>query len=422
MKKLIPIIFVLGIMALLLQFFVQIFIKEHDITYSIATDDNSYMIHEKLSVANGKHTYSFQVQDDKTNNMYLFDFVHDYHKQDSIIKDIRFFEYDDLTCIFPIYKNKNNGDIICNYKKEQVSYSYLKQIDDKNIKKIVSKLKEEGYHADAWKKDTVPIEDNGYQIYQDNVPKDIVFTMWTYSGFYQIAKDKVEQKNFLNDDCYENNRSYIIDNYLFSINTDNNGMHWYTDFYIFDLVNGGKISLDFEEPLSKNMYFNGVYKTKLYYTDLDNKKQYSLDPANEIIKEVGNAKDGFKMVKGGSLVKVSAKDFLEDKVYFDEEIKDNLLNELKKKYPVKEIKKDGDCYYFSTDDGAMYQVYATDIKNPILLFQFDSISEWLVKDGNLAVVSHDMLYFYNHRVGLLPIVKNNELNYNHQNICNFIIK
>lgn len=419
MKKLIPIIFVLGFMGLLLQFFVQIFIKHHEIDYSIINDDNSYMIHEKLTVLDGKHTYSFRVSDDKTGALYLFDFIHDYNKQDSVIKDIKFFEYDDLVCIFPIYKKGNSGDVICNYKDEQVSYSYLKQIDDDNIQKVVSLLKEEGYHSDTWKSDTTFENVNGYQIYRNNIPENIIFTMWFYHGFYRIARDGVEEKNYLNDDCYENNRSYLVDQFLFSINTDNNGTLGYTDFYIFDIVNGGKVNLDFEEQLSKNMYFNGVHKGKLYYTDLDNKKQYSLDPGYEIITEVGNAKDGFKMVKGESLVKVSAKDFLEDKVYFEEIVWNEELVEL---YRAKEIRKENDIYYFLTDDGFLYKAYADDIRHPILLLQFDSVSEWLVKEGSLMVVSHDMLYFYNDELGLLPIVKNNELNYNYKNICNFVIK
>ncbi len=419
MKKLIFIILLLGIAALLLQFFIQIFIKSHNVTYSIITDNNSYTVNEKLTVLDGKHTYSFRVTDDKSKNLYLFDFVHNFNKQDSIIKDIKFFEYDDLACIFPIYKKENSEDIICNYKKEQVSYSYLKQIDNKNIKKIVSKLQADGYSSTTWKKDTIPEDVSGYKIYQKNIPSNMVFTMWSYNGFYRITKDKIEEKNYLNDDCYENNRSYIVDKFLFSINTDDIGTLGYTNFYIFDLANGGKVNLDFEEQLSKNMYFNGTYNKKIYYTDLDNKKQYSLDPAKETIKEVGNVKDGFKIVKENFLVNVSAKEFLENKVYFDENIK---LDELEKLYDIKEIKKEKDKYYFLTNDGHLYKVYATDINHPILLFQFDSISEWNVKDGNLLVVSYDTLYLYNDRLGLLPIVKNNELKYNYKNICNFIIK
>lgn len=377
------------------------------------------MIHEEFKVTNGKHNYSFSVSDDKTKNVYLFDFIHNYHKQDSVIEDIKFFEYDDLACIFPIYKKGSSRDVICNYKGEQVSYSYLKQVDNDHIDDVVSTLKSEGYRSDSWKSNQTFENVNGYQIYRNNVPENIVFTMWFYRGFYRIARDGIEEKNFLNDDCYENNRSYLVNQFLFSIDTDDKGTLGYTDFYIFDILNGGKVNLDFEEQLSKNMYFNGVYKGKLYYTDLDKKKQYSLEPGNESIKEVGNVNDGFKMVEKDSLVDVSAKDFLEDKVYFEGEVQNEELETL---YGAKEIRKENDIYYFLTDEGFLYKVYATDIEHPILLLQFDSISEWLVKEGNLMIVSHDMLYFYHDELGLLPIVKNNELNYNYKNICNFIIK
>lgn len=419
MKKIIPIIFVLGFLALLIQFFIQALIKHHEIDYSIITDDNSYMINEKLNIIDGEHIYSFKVVDDKSEEIYQFDFLHDYNKQDSIIRDFKFYQYDDLACVFPIYKNGYSKDVVCNYKGRQVSYSYLQQIDNPDIGMIVNDLKKANYNAKTWKKGSNASDVMGYKIYKENIPEHIVFTMWVYNGFYRISSEKIEEKNYLNDDCYENNRSYIVDNFLVLINTDENGTNEYMDFYIFDIVNGGKKKIDFVEHLSKNMYFNGVYNGKLYYTDLDKKKQYSLDPGHEILKEVGNVEKGFKSLDGKVLVDVAAKDFLEEEVYFERKIKNNKLEEL---YGAKEIKKDNGIYYFWSNDGNFYKAYITDINNPILLFNFEDISEWLVKDGNIMVVSGNMLYFYNDDLGLLPILENNELNYNYKNICNFVVK
>lgn len=418
MKKMLPIIFVLGAFGLIIQFFVQSFIKYHEVDYSIITSDNEYMINEKLNVKDGKNVYSFKVVDDKTKETFQFDFSHNYNKQDNIIRDIKFYQYEDLVCLFPIYKKKLSKDIVCNYKGIQTSYSYLKQIGNTGVEKFISSLKKDDYMADTWKKDVKPSEEYGYKIYKENIPDNIVFTMWFYHGFYRISKDKIEEKNYLNDDCYENNRSYLIDNFLVSINTDDYGTNAYMDFYIFDIVNGGKKKMDFDEQLSKNMYFNGAYKGKLYYTDLDKKKQYSIDPEYEVLKEVGNVDIGFKKVEGKALVTVEAKDFLDEKVYFEKQVKNTKLEEL---YGATEIKKDNNIYYFWTDSGDFYKVNIMDIKKPILLFNFDDISEWIVKDGNVMIVSKDMMYFYNDDLGLLPILENNELNYNYKNICNFAI-
>ena len=58
----------------------------------------------------------------------------------------------------------------------------------------------------------------------------------TKGHFDKVSKKLVIAwvKNYLNDDCYENNRSYLIDNFLVSINTDDNGTNAYMDFYIFE--------------------------------------------------------------------------------------------------------------------------------------------------------------------------------------------
>ena len=56
---------------------------------------------------------------------------------------------------------------------------------------------------------------------------------------------------------------------------------------------------------------------------------------------------------------------------------------------------------------------------PELLFKFTDVAEWKVKDGEILVVVGDRLYFYNDAQGLVLIAINNELKYNHFNICDF---
>lgn len=419
MKKMIIIVCVLGALSLLIQFFVQALIKHHNVTYSIISGDNSYMIDESFNVVDHEHVYSFRVSD-SNNEVYSFDFIHDYNKQDSVIKSIKLYEYDNLSCLFPIYKNDYSSDLVCNYDGMQVSNSYLKQINDENFRKIVSKLKKKGYNSKTWSEETKPEDFNTYKIYKKNIPDDIVFTMWFYEGFYLIQKGEIEEKLYLDGDRYENDRSYLIDKYFVSFNTDYIGDK-YVDYYIFNVVDGGKRHLDVDSnyQISKNLYFNGSYKNKLYFTDLDNKVQYSLEPAYEILKEVGNAKDGFKKVRGGSLKTVKASEFLEKKVYFDEKKSYPKLEEL---YDAKDVKKEGNFYYFFSNNGNFYKVDLNYLDDPILLFNFESVSEWKVKNGNIMIVSDDMLYFYNDKVGLLPILQNSELNYNYKNICDFAEK
>lgn len=422
MKKMIIIVCVLGALSLLIQFFTQALIKHHDVKYSIISGDNSYMINENFNVIDDEHVYSFRVSSANDKKVYSFDFTHNYNKQDSVIKSIKLYEYDNLSCLFPIYKKGYSSDLVCNYDGVQVSNSYLKQINDENFSKIVSKLKKQGYTSKTWNEETKPEDFNTYKIYKKNIPDDIVFTMWFYEGFYLIQKGEIEEKLYLDGDRYENDRSYLIDKYFVSFNTDYIGDK-YVDYYIFNIVDGGKRHLDVDSnyQISKNIYFNGIYKNKLYFTDLDNKVQYSLEPAYEILKEVGNTKDGFKTVAaaGKKLKTIKANEFLEEKVYFDENISNS---ELEKLYGAKEIKKEGDFCYFFSENGNFYKVDLNYLEDPILLFNFESVSEWKVKNGNIMIVSDDMLYFYNDEVGLLPILQNSELKYNYKNICDFAEK
>ena len=47
------------------------------------------------------------------------------------------------------------------------------------------------------------------------------------------------------------------------------------------------------------------------------------------------------------------------------------------------------------------------------------LTEWKVKDEEILVVTDNKLYFYTDDVGLSLIAVNNELRYNHNNICDF---
>lgn len=418
MKKLLPILFLLGAAALIFQIFVQFFMRHHEIDYSIITKDNSYLIHEKLKVDGKKNTYYFKLVDDNQDT-YIFNLEHDYNRQDEIVKDVKYFDDENLRCVFPIFKKGITGDIYCKSKKQQVSYSYLRQTNNSSLDNYIKKLKKSGYIANSWARDTLPKKDSVYDIYRYNVKENTIFTVWDYRGFYIINDKKIIKKDFLNHDQYENNLSYLTDNYYVSINTDLNSGNMYASFYLYDILNGGKGRVDLDEQISFNMYINGSYDGKFYYTDLNNKKQYALDPDKETVKEVGNVKDGFKSIQGKKLVTVSSKEYLKSNDIWTNDVVNNVLGNM---YGAKEVKKSNDMYYFVTDTGDFYKTDKLNLKNSVLLFHFDSVSEWKVKGDNIMVVSGDTMYYYDDVYGLLPIVTSNEFIYNYKNICDFYTK
>ncbi len=418
MKKLIPILLILIFIGCGGQAVIQSLIKHRNVNYSIKTKDNSYLIKEKMIFQNKKSNYYFEILD-KENHYFDFYYSGEFNRQSNVIKDIKYYNYNDLYCIFPIFKRGKNDDIFCNYKKKQVSYSYLKQINNTDINKVIKELKKQNYNYSSWKDSNSSIKEDNYDIYIDNIPNDMIFTMWFYKGIYVLKDGKIDKRDWLNNDTYENNISAIVGRFYVSVNTDQTSGNEYAEFYLTDIKNSGKNRIDIDPRISTNMYVNGEYDGKYYYTDLNNKIQYSLNPEKGKIEEVGNEKDGFKILINNKLENINSKEFLKDKVYFTNDVTNNVLET---KYDAVSVKEDNQYYYFLTKNGDFCRISIDDLKNPVYLFNFSNVSEWSVKNNNIKIVIGDMLYFYNDNSGLVPIIKNSELKYNYKNICDFTEK
>ena len=415
MKKILPVILSLGLLGLVVQFFVIVFTKSHECQYDLVGGNNEYMIYEQYQKKNDDHLYTFKVTD-KNKDTYSFSYNHDFNKQENIITDIKYFEEDKLKCIYPIFKNNNTADIYCILNNKSVSRSYLEQINNKSIDNFKQQLIKQKY---TFKKNSTKTTDiKNIKFYNDNIPDDIIFTMWNYKGFIIANKKDTIEKELLTKDKYENDISYLINNFYISINVDQENQYSYPSLFIYDIKNGGKKEMEFDKPLSKNFYYNGEYNNKLYYTDLDNKIQYSLDPLFEVIKEVGNVKDGFLNLVDDELEEMTASKFLANKQIFSNEITDE---KIKEKYNAVTIFKNDNSYYYQTKNGEIYRVYTNNLDNPILLVRFSSISEWKVRKDSVIIVSNKYLYYYDNVFGLSLIAENNELIYNYKNICDFSI-
>ena len=413
MKKFLKTLVFLVLFALLIQYLVILFTKKHEVNYVIKNNKYEFNINEKYQKTNDKDIYIFKVSTNKKE--YVFSYDYDYNKQDKIITDIKYYKKDNVQCIFPIFKDDRVSDIYCNYKDKQVSYSYLKQINNEEINEFEEKISKK-YKVDTFNKSDIATKVDSVIFYKDNIKDNLVFTMWNYRGFVIASKDEIINKKLLKNDHYENNISYLIDNYYVFMNTDKETTINYPSFYVYNLKKNNVKKYKFPNGVSKSFYYNGDYDKKIYYTDLSSKKQYALNPKSGKIKEVGNKTNGFYNVVDNELVKVENKDYFNDNKIFNSKVE---VSEIKSKNVV-DIKKDSNNYYYKTKDGSIYKVYGNNYKNPVLLFNFSSISEWKVKDGKMIIVSDKYLYYYDDQYGLLEILENNELIYNYKNICDFV--
>lgn len=136
MKKLLLIILSLGLFFCCFQFIINLFLKEHNINYSLISNDNKYSIKEYYV----DNTYYFNIKD-KYKNIYNFYYNKYYNNMDQIINKILYYKNKDLSCILPVYNKSDYNDLYCIYKNKQVSSSYLKQINNDSFNNIINKVK-----------------------------------------------------------------------------------------------------------------------------------------------------------------------------------------------------------------------------------------------------------------------------------------
>lgn len=379
----------------------------------------NYSVVEKLRINQKEKSYDFIVTN-KDKDTFIFDITETSSRKKKIIKDIKSYKENNLKCIYPIYKNKFVTDVRCLYDGKQVSYSYLKQINNKDIDKIIEKVKKDGFNNPKWsekdeKAEWVGTGSRKVKVYQESLIDDYSFLVWRYKGLYVLNSKEMEVYDFLDNDQYDNVYSYLVSNYyvVAVIDSDSGRIE---EIVCFDVEKRETKTIKFKEKTSIKYYFNGVIEDKLYVTDVGSKKQYIIDPKKRKIEVLEAAKEQFISYKNGQKIAVEPNILLEEEVYFGLKVE---LEELNKIYDdIVEVKEILEYYYFRTEN-AIYRVNKNNLEKAELLFSFDDISEWVVVGKDMLVVVSDKVYFYNDEVGLSLILENSELKYNYKNICTF---
>lgn len=421
MKKAMPILLIIGCLGLILQVAVNVFTVEKNSDYTLKTDENVYSIKEHLEVIDEVSYYNIGITD-KDGQVYTVFLEKNLNKQTEIVRDIKTFKSNNLSCIFPIFRRGVTGNVTCLYNGEAVSYDYLKQMGNADVKTIVEKLKSEKYSHKTWEERTSSVEKmfaegRGIDVYTDNILKDYTFLIWRYKGLYILKNDDLLIKDYLEKDIYDNTLSAIVGRYYVTAEKKTETFR-VSELVYYNTKELGRGKIILPDATSSDIYFNGVVGNVLYMTDIGNKKQFVINPASEKVTEVGNAEKGFITFVDGEKKEVSANEFLTSKVYFSNALVTN--DEIIKKYGADvQIKRDGEFYYFKCSNGKFYRAHIDSPDKAEVLFSFNNITEWKVKNGDILLAAGDMVYFYNEKEGLLPIANNKELLYNSNNIIDF---
>lgn len=412
MKKVLPILVLLAFAAFCYQLIVTFFITEHKISYSlIANDQKHYTISENYKKDGSRHHYSFLITTQNKKKTYAVSIEEDFNKQERVITDVKHYKKNNLECIFPIYKRNRTYDVSCLLDGKQVSSAYLLEQKNEDYSFIARKFAEEGYEEIYYTTNTPATSEENLLVSYDYIPENYTFAIWNYRGIYILSSEGIENKTFLNDDYYENTLSMGVGKYYVTVNTDNEKEKLnYYQLIVYNLIDGGKTVVDVD--ISQDSYFNGVSDNMLYITDPKEEKQYVLDPSKKEFKELKSPRE-----ISNSKSKKAGNDF------FSSPKVDSLRvsnKKIKKLYDTEDIRKNGDDYYFKTDDGKIYRVIQEDYRHPIMICQFDNIKEWQVHDDGVSFIVGDTLYLYTDIYGLKPVLKNSEFQYNSKNIYYFV--
>lgn len=408
MKKGLSIVVLLGLLFLVFQFGVNFFKKEHAVSYDFNVDETSYQVEEKYYTVDKEGRYQIKISDQGVN--YVFEQPNRYNKQKKILRDIKTFDTDGYHCLFPIYQNNNTSDFLCSKDGRLYTYDYLKTRVP-NINNFVSQLVNEQYQHAAWTTSQNLEDGPNVDVYRENIPDDLYFTVWVYRGIDIISKKETTNVTLLNSDNYENNLGTLADHYFVIPSYDQPTES--TEIYIENILTVGKRTIDLEKPLANDSYINGIVDGKLYLFDRKNRIQYEINPKNNSIREIGNVSLNAQFYDGENWSDRNIYDFINNDITFGKDY--STIPEIQNYHPI-QVEETTDRYYILTNDKTVYKIYKDALNQPILLFQDTNLKEWKVYEDYIFYISDNTIYCYHEDYGLKPVLVRNEFRYNDKNI------
>lgn len=409
MKKAIAIIILLAAIFLGIQLISTHFKENHEVSYKIQIEDKQYEINEKYSK---KQDGTYFINISNENNSFVFTFENDFNKQKNIVKDLLIEENDTGICIYPVLMKNHDSDIQCIFNN--TNYSYYASKDNQLALELVSKIKENNYslknNNESSNKET---KVSSFIVYADNILDSDTFVVWNYKGIDVIKNNKNKTFGLYSYDKYENTHGAVVGNYYVTPQYNYGTVFDFNKVNIINLDDLVKSSFTLEHTVKQDTYINGVVNNKLYYFDPDNLRQIEINPKKKSNKIVGDEKNNAIFYVNGKWENINIYDLKNGKKLFanDYSKEEKLLS-----YNPVEIFESDSNYYFIDSVNNFYQLNKNDLNNPVLLFNQGTIKEVKVVKNTIYFIASDTLYFYNNDNGLKKVIKNNEWNYNSNNI------
>lgn len=396
MKKLFGGLIVLLIIYITIRCAFIYFSNGHDITYNLTDNDYIANIHE-TAIFDSKDNYYFEVA--INNKKFTFQTFYDFKKSSKVIKEIKYYEDDNVSCILPVYiGDVIISDVLCIYEG-QYNYYHNMSYSNNNFTSFIKELQKYGYDESKYLSldDEKVINYNNLLIYSNNLVDGHIVGLSNYKGIYTIEKDSdIFSSELFSTDIYSNKVSILKDNYYLSaIYNKANG---FKEMYLVDYVNHVKSKLEMPQTLSYESYFHGYHDLKLYLIDMENKIQYEIDLDKKTVKQVGNMESGIVYYEGNKKKRIEYNNSL-DNINFLEGTQNN---------------KYGYIYTFEKINNK-YGVYRENVQNKdnkVFIFETNDINRIVYMDEYIYYISEDKLNYYSDYTGEKTILINSEFKYN----------
>ena len=411
-KKMFLLLITLIIVYIIFQLIFQMVSHGHSVEYIVKSDVVKLKVKEVYTrnEKNEEDNYYFEITDsNQTFNFQIFD---DLKKRNYVIKEIKYLKEDEYTCIYPIFKTKNQlTDILC--MKDNIIYPY-QSIKGKNdlIDKFKDSLKEY-YEEDKYQNDlSNSLKKDGITIYRNNILDSHYLALETYKGIALFNKKDVYKKvDLFEKDQYKREIADFYENKY--ITADYNQEYTFNEFYIVDIKTSKQSKIISNKALSLDGYKMGSIEDKMYVYDSSNKEQYAVQLKNNKISKVGNVSSGIKVYENGTWEHYSSYDAYENKKTFHLY---KINNSEFKQY--ERVDKIGNVlsgyYYFYELDDDKYHVYRSSVQNnKILTYLFDTtnIENIIYQDDFIYYIEKNKINYFDN-LSNKTVLSNKELEFN----------
>jgi len=397
MKKIIRNTLLIFLAVSILEILVFIFKDNHKVEYKIV-NDKTFNVIEVYNRGN----YYFKVSN--LDNNYYFDYKNSSYKTKKVLKDVLYYEKNDLKCIFPVLKKDETINIFCLKDDILYTYDYFKE----DLEEFANTIKDKGYNVQNFSDNEIFKKIDSSKVYQENILKDTYIYVWKYNGFYSINSKNLEKLDLFSNDIYSNDSGVHVLKYY--VVPDYDEKYEYSKFYIINMINNKVQELKFKKKktITNDYYINGIVNDKLYIFDVDNLVQYKINPKRLKIEEVGNKNDGGLFYDGKAFDNLNIYDFKEEQLIFKQDIKvPDEVNDYD------EIFINGENIYYTLNNDFIY--YNKILNKNIYLFNMEGVSNIDLIDNTLYFIKGDTLYYYDIYYGLKKVITYDEFLFNKTN-------